>query len=188
MPGRGSGKEFPSLALHRACHRRPTATSMPTPRGLVSAAIVSTRTRLAPTSRRLPTAWVNTNIRSKGPLGKLYPRAVLYPRGRHAVLPWFDQQRACKLHEPELRRLGRPLCVAAPSTASHVRSGRRAATRSRAATTRRIPSRGVDGRTYTSDQATIWRWRSGISERFCRAHGLDGEGSGTRRITTRTSS
>ena len=63
----------PGAALHRHRRRRRTARSTPTRRGPASAAIASTRTRRAPTSRRSRDEWVNANIRSKGPLGKLYP-------------------------------------------------------------------------------------------------------------------
>ena len=38
-------------------------------------------------------AWVNANIRSKGPLGKLVSEPVLHPRRRHAVVPRPDRQR-----------------------------------------------------------------------------------------------
>ncbi len=39
---------------------------------------------------------------------------------------------------------------------------------------------GVDGKTYTSDQATIWRWRDGVPARLRRAHGLDDQERGGR--------
>ena len=57
--------------------------------------------------------WVNANIRSKGPLGKLYPYPVLHPRGRHAVVPRADRQRPRQRDESDVRRLGRPLRLAA---------------------------------------------------------------------------
>ena len=54
MRGRGFGASFRRCTTSR-CRRRPTAISTPTRRGPASAAIASTRTRLAPTSRRSPT-------------------------------------------------------------------------------------------------------------------------------------
>ena len=60
-----------------------------------------------------------------------------------------------------------------PSRRAARRSGRRAATRIPAATTRATPCVGIDGKTHTSDQATIWRWRDGVPARLRGAHGLD---------------
>ena len=49
---------------------------------------------------------------------------------------------------------------------SRARSGRRAATPIRAATSSRDTVRGTDGQLYTSDQATIWRWRKAFQHDF----------------------
>ena len=55
MPGRGFAGSFRRCTTSR-CRRRPTATSTTSRRGPASAAIGSTRTRRAPTSRRSPTS------------------------------------------------------------------------------------------------------------------------------------
>ena len=110
--------------------------------------------------------WVNANIRSKGPLGKLYPHPVLHPRGRHAVVPGADRQRPRERHEPGLRRLGRPLRLAPAlrRDAAVLDAGRRLV--SRDATARATPWSAPTARRYTSDQATIWRWRTAFQHDF----------------------
>lgn len=109
--------------------------------------------------------WVNANIRSKGPLGKLYP----FP---------------CCIHEgdtPSFLGLIDNGLVSAMSPA-YGGWGGRYAWRQPAGETRpfwtqggdsypgRDSSRdtvvGLDGKAYTSDQATIWRWRTAFQHDF----------------------
>ena len=109
--------------------------------------------------------WVNVNIRSKGPLGKLYP----YP---------------CCIHEgdtPSFLGLIDNGLASAMSPA-YGGWGGRYVWRQPAGETRpfwtqggdSFPGRdssrdtvvGLDGRPYTSDQATIWRWRTAFQHDF----------------------
>ena len=92
--------------------------------------------------------------------------SLLHPRGRHAVVPRPHRQRPRQRHEPGLRRLGRTLRVAPAVAARRARSGRRAATRSRAATARATRWSAPTAQAYTSDQATIWRWRTAFQHDF----------------------
>jgi hypothetical protein len=110
-------------------------------------------------------AWVDAHIRSQGPLGKLYP----YP---------------CCIHEgdtPSFLGLVDNGLGSAMSPAFGGWGGRyvwrRPAGETRAFWTQggdsypgRDSSRdtlvGADGKTYTSDQATIWRWRTAFQHDF----------------------
>ena len=187
MRDRGFGVSFRRCTTSR-CRRRRTAISTTARRGPASAAIVSTRTRRAPTSRRSPTSGSTRNIRSKGPLGKLYPFPCCIHEGDTPSFLGSDRQRPRERHEPDLRRMGRPLRLAAVLRRDRGRSGRRAATRFPAATARATPSSAPTARRYTSDQATIWRWRTRVPARLRRAHGLDDQGRRATRITIQTSS
>ena len=91
-PGRGCGASSRRCTTSR-CRRRRTArsTTCATWTGISGDRFY----RNAPGAdfTTFTDAWVNANIRSKGPLGKLYPYPVLHPRGRHAVVPRPDRQR-----------------------------------------------------------------------------------------------
>ena len=109
--------------------------------------------------------WVNANIRAKGPLGKLYP----YP---------------CCIHEGDtpsfLGLIDNGLASAMSPTfggwggryvwRQHYGETRPAWTQGGNSYPGRDNSRdtvaGDDGRLYTSDQATIWRWREAFQHDF----------------------
>ena len=114
--------------------------------------------------------WVNANIRARGPLGKLYPKP-------------------CCIHEGDtpsfLGLIGNGLdAFMNPSWGGW---GGRYVWRQPAGEPRAIWTQGgdsypgndnsrdtvigVDGRSYTSDQATIWRWRKAFQHDFARALG-----------------
>jgi hypothetical protein len=121
--------------------------------------------------------WVNTNIRSKGPLGKLYP----YP---------------CCIHEGDtpsfLGLINNGLAsVVSPTYGGwggryvwrqYYGESRPCWTQGGNAYPGRDNSRdsvtGLDGATYTSDQATIWRWRTAFQNDF--AARMDWTVKGTR--------
>ena len=78
MPARGFGGSFRRCTTSR-CRRRPTATST---RYATWTGISGDRFyKNAPGAdfTTFTDAWVNANIRSKGPLGKLYPSSLLHP-------------------------------------------------------------------------------------------------------------
>ena len=120
--------------------------------------------------------WVNANIRSQGAARQALSLSLLHPRGRHAVVPRPDRQRPRERHEPGLRRLGRPLRLAAAvgRAAPVLDAGRRLLPGPRQLAGHRRRHRRAAR--YTSDQATIWRWRTRVPERLRRAHGLDDQG------------
>ena len=101
--------------------------------------------------------------------------AVLHPRGGHAVVPGPDRQRAGELHEPGLRRMGRPLCLAHVPTARRGRSGRRAATRIPGRDSSRDTVIGIDGRTLHVGPGDDLALAHGVPARLRGADGLDGQ-------------
>ena len=110
-------------------------------------------------------AWVNDNIRSKGPLGKHYPFPCCIHEGDTPSFLGLDQQRARQLHEPDLRRVGRTLCLAhlLRRVAAVVDAGWRFVSRPR-----QLEGHGHRHRRpgHTTDQATIWRWRTAFQHDF----------------------
>ena len=118
--------------------------------------------------------WVNANIRSKGPLGKLYPYPCCIHEGDTPSFLGSDRQRAGERHEPGVRRLGRPLRLA-PAVrrdAAVLDAGRRLL--SRATTTRATrcsastgrptrptrPRSGAGGRRSSTTSRRAWTGRS----------------------------
>ena len=73
-------REFPDL-FYIVSPPRPPAANTLTPPGPASAATATTATATAPTSPPSPTNGSTTNIRSKGPLGKVYPRFMFIMEG-----------------------------------------------------------------------------------------------------------
>ena len=119
----------------------------------------------ARTSRHSPTTWVNTNIRSKGPLGKLYPLPCCIHEGdTPAFLGLIDNGLASSM-SPAFggwggryvwrRFYGEPRAIWTQGGDSY--PGR---------DNSRDTVVGTDGKTYTSDQATIWRWRTAFQHDF----------------------
>jgi hypothetical protein len=110
-------------------------------------------------------AWVNTNIRSKGPLGKLYPVPCCIHEGdTPSFLGLIDNGLASAMSPTYggwggryvwRQYYGEPHAFWTQGGDSY--PGR---DNSRDTVT------GVDGRTYTSDQATIWRWRTAFQHDF----------------------
>ena len=110
-------------------------------------------------------AWVNANIRSKGPLGERYPHPCCIHEGdTPAFLGLIDNGLASYMSPTFGGWGGRYVW-------------RRAHGETRPNWTQggdSYPGRdnsrdvvvGVDGQTYTSDQATIWRWREAFQHDF----------------------
>jgi Protein of unknown function (DUF1593) len=109
--------------------------------------------------------WVNANIRSKGPLGKLYPTPCCIHEGdTPSFLGLIDNGLASAM-SPAFGGWGgryvwrqpsgetRPLWTQGGDSYPGRDSSRDTVT-------------GSDGKTYTSDQATIWRWRVAFQHDF----------------------
>ncbi len=108
--------------------------------------------------------WLETNIRAKGPLGKLYPKFAFIMEGdtpaylfltsnglnsfRHASWGGWGGRYTWRQPYGETR----PLWTQGGDAFPRINS--------------RDAVTGIDGKTYLSDQATIWRWRTAFQHEF----------------------
>jgi hypothetical protein len=108
--------------------------------------------------------WVNANIRAKGPLGKLYPYpCCIYEGDTPSFLGLIDNGLASAISPAfggwggryvwrQPRGETRPFWTQGGDSYPGNDSSRDTLT--------------IEGRSYTSDQATIWRWRSAFQNDF----------------------
>ena len=112
-------------------------------------------------------AWVNANIREQGPARQAVSRipCCIHEGDTPAFLGLIDNGLASFM-SPTYGGWGGRYVWRQPSrrAASLLDAGRRLV--SGAATTRGTRSLASTGRTYTSDQATIWRWRTAFQHDF----------------------
>ncbi len=109
--------------------------------------------------------WVNTNIRSKGPLGKLYPFPCCIHEGDTPAFLGLINNGLASFMSPAYGGWGgryvwrafygepRPIWTQGGDAYPGKDSSRDTIA-------------GGDGKTYTSDQATIWRWRNAFQHDF----------------------
>jgi hypothetical protein len=108
--------------------------------------------------------WLEKNVRSKGPLGKLYPRFMFIMEGDTPSFLGLTNNGLESYRNPSWGGWGgryiyrqpraetRPIWTQGGDLAGRVTS--------------QDMVTGKDGRTYISDQATIWRWRSAFQNEF----------------------
>jgi hypothetical protein len=108
--------------------------------------------------------WLDTNIRSKGPLGKLYPRFAYIMEGDTPSFLGLIDNGLNAYRRPDWGGWGGRYLYRQPYGESHPIwtqggdvSGRMTSQDSVA---------GQDGKVYISDQATIWRWREAFQNDF----------------------
>ncbi len=109
--------------------------------------------------------WVNGNIRSKGPLGKLYPFPCCIHEGdTPSFLGLIDNGLGSAMNPTFGGWGGRYVWrqFYGESRPSWTQGGDSYPGRDNSKDT----VTGVDGNTYTSDQATIWRWRTAFQHDF----------------------
>ena len=126
--------------------------------------------------------WVNAQHSQQGAARQALPIPVLHPRGRHAVVPRPDRQRPRERDEPDLRRLGRALRLAAVlrRDAAVLDAGRRLVSRPRQLARHRDRRRRQRVHVRPGhDLAMATR----VPARLRGAHGLDDQGRAPRRIT-----
>ena len=110
-------------------------------------------------------AWVNANIRSKGPLGKLYPIPCCIHEGDTPSFLGLINNGLASFMSPTYGGWGGRYVWRAfygEPRALWTQGGDSFPGRDNSKDT----VTGVDGRTYTSDQATIWRWRTAFQHDF----------------------
>ncbi len=109
--------------------------------------------------------WVNANVRAKGPLGKLYPFPCCIHEGdTPSFLNLIDNGLASAM-SPAFGGWGGRYVWRQPSGEPRpfwTQGGDSYPGRDSSRDT--VP--GADGQTYSSDQATIWRWRQALQHDF----------------------
>ncbi len=109
--------------------------------------------------------WVNTNIRAKGPLGKLYPFPCCIHEGDTPSFLGLINNGLASAMSPAFGGWGGRYIWRQPAGESRpfwTQGGDSYPGRDNS----RDTVVGVDGQRYTSDQATIWRWRTAFQHDF----------------------
>ncbi|MDP9051362.1 MAG: DUF1593 domain-containing protein, partial [Acidobacteriota bacterium] len=108
--------------------------------------------------------WLETNIRSKGPLGKLYPRYAYIMEGDTPSYLNLIDNGLNGYRRPDWGGWGGRYIYRTPYGETHAIWTQGGDVGSRLTSQDTVA--GVDGRLYTSDQATIWRWREAYQNDF----------------------
>ena len=108
--------------------------------------------------------WLEANIRGKGPLGKFYPQFAFIMEGDTPSFLGLTNNGLNSYRNPSWGGWGGRYIWRQPYGETH------ALWTQGGDMFRRVTSQdsvtGVDGRTYISDQATIWRWRTAFQHDF----------------------
>jgi hypothetical protein len=108
--------------------------------------------------------WLDVNVRAKGPLGKLYPRFTFIMEGDTPAFLGFTNNGLESHRSPSWGGWGgryvyrRPYGETRPIWTQGGDSFPRVTSMDEVV--------GRDGRTYVSDQATVWRWREAFQHDF----------------------
>jgi hypothetical protein len=108
--------------------------------------------------------WLETNIRAKGPLGKVYPRFMFIMEGDTPSYLGLIDNGLNAYRRPDWGGWGGRYIYRQPYGETHPiwTQGGDLFTR----VTSQDTVRGADGKEYISDQATIWRWRVAFQNDF----------------------
>jgi Protein of unknown function (DUF1593) len=108
--------------------------------------------------------WLDTNIRSKGPLGKVYPRFMFIMEGDTPSFLGLIDNGLNAYRRPDWGGWGGRYIYLQPYGETHPiwSQGGDEFMRSNSQDT----VTGIDGRTHVSDQASIWRWREAFQNDF----------------------
>ena len=109
--------------------------------------------------------WLDHNIRSKGPLGKLYPKFLFIMEGDTPSFLGLIDNGLNAYRRPDWGGWGGRYVYRQPYSEPHAiwTQGGDQFFRTKAS---QDTVTGVDGKQYTSDQATIWRWRDAFQNDF----------------------
>lgn len=109
--------------------------------------------------------WLDENIRGKGPLGKLYPKFLFIMEGDTPSFLGLIDNGLNAYRSPDWGGWGGRYVYRQPygETRAIWSQGADEFFRTKAS---QDTVTGVDGRQYTSDQATIWRWREAYQNDF----------------------
>jgi Protein of unknown function (DUF1593) len=115
-------------------------------------------------SRTVTNEWLDANIRSKGPLGKMYPKFAFIMEGDTPSYLGLIDNGLNAWRRPDWGGWGGRYVYRTPRGEAHAIWTQGGDLFSRV--TSQDTVRGADGREVTSDQATIWRWREAYQNDF----------------------
>jgi hypothetical protein len=108
--------------------------------------------------------WLETNIRSKGPMGKWYPRFMFIMEGDTPSYLGLIDNGLNAYHRPDWGGWGGRYVFRQPYGESHAIWTQGGDEFMRSNSQDRVV--GIDGVEHVSDQATIWRWREAYQNDF----------------------
>jgi len=108
--------------------------------------------------------WLDTNIRGKGPLGKLYPKFLFIMEGDTPSFLGLIDNGLNAYRRPDWGGWGGRYIFRQPYGEGHAFWTQGGDEFSRVTSQDTVT--GVDGKEYTSDQATVWRWRTAFQHDF----------------------
>lgn len=108
--------------------------------------------------------WLDANIRRKGPLGKLYPKFMFIMEGDTPSFLGLLDNGLNAYRRPDWGGWGGRYVWRQPYGEKHPIWTQGGDLFSRVTSQDTVT--GVDGRAYTSDQATVWRWRDAYQNDF----------------------
>jgi len=108
--------------------------------------------------------WLDVNIRSKGPLGKVYPRLMYIMEGDTPSFLGLIDNGLNAYRRPDWGGWGGRYVYRQPHGETHPIWTQGGTPLSGGASQDTV--RGADGRQCTSDQATVWRWRDAFQNDF----------------------
>ncbi len=114
--------------------------------------------------RTVTNEWLEANIRRKGPLGKRYPKFLFIMEGDTPSFLGLIENGLNSYRRPDWGGWGGRYIWRQPKGETRAMWTQGGDLFSRV--TSQDTVQGADGRTYTSDQATIWRWREGFQNDF----------------------
>jgi hypothetical protein len=114
--------------------------------------------------RTVTNEWLDANIRSKGPLGKVYPRFAFIMEGDTPSFLGLIDNGLCAWRRPDWGGWGGRYIYRQPRGETHPIWTQGGDLFSRV--TSQDTVHGLDDKEYTSDQATIWRWREAFQNDF----------------------
>jgi hypothetical protein len=108
--------------------------------------------------------WLDKNIRSKGPLGKVYPRFMFIMEGDTPTFLGLIDNGLNAYRRPDWGGWGGRYVYLRPYGESHPIWTQGGDEFARGTSQDSVV--GIDGRTHVSDQASIWRWREAFQNDF----------------------
>ncbi len=115
-------------------------------------------------STTITNEWLDANIRSKGPLGKVYPKFAYIMEGDTPSFLGLIDNGLNSYRRPDWGGWGGRYLYRQPRGETHPIWTQGGDLFSRVTSQDTVA--GSDGKLYTSDQATIWRWREAFQNNF----------------------